>query len=587
MSTGVVIPGLPVLAIAFPLLVAASLGVSRLVRVAVALAPWAALPALALAFGAEASRSELPRVLVDTTLACEDPVTRGFLLLTAMLWLAAGWFSRTSTLQDPNARRFWVFFLASMAGNIGLVIARDVASFYALFALMTFAAYGLVIHQCDAEARRAARVYFVLAFLGELLLLGALFFVTRGDPAVSIDEAASIVAQSPHRDLLVLVLLAGFGVKAGAVPLHVWLPLAHPVAPTPASAVLSGAMIKAGLLGWLRFLPLGIVALPDIGWWCAVLGFAAAIGAALIGATQRRDKTILAYSSISQMGIMTIVLGVFLGAPAAVHGSFGAIVFFALHHAFAKGSLFLGTGVAHHTSRRWAIWVVGLGLLVPALSIAGAPFTAGALGKVALHDAIEHAGPRWHVFATLLSVAAVGSTLIMIRFMVRGRPRPEAEAAVPSPGLWIPWLALVGLDVAVVFFSPVETPSLDTWVEPGKLWSATWPMLVAGALAGAGWWAATRSGRSVQVPAGDILEPIEAVARATSRRLTRLRERSEAIVARVPAIEMRERPKRWSERGLRQVERVQGLLGRYEVVGLLLAAVLLLLVAVFILGATR
>src|SRR5690606_7309656 len=126
----------------------------------------------------------------------------------------------------------------------------------------------------------------------------------------ALPAVAAGLADAPRRDLIVGLVLAGFGIKAGALPLHVWLPLAHPAAPTPASAVLSGAMIKAGLLGWLRFLPLGLVALPGWAALLMVLGVVAVFFGAAAGAVQQDAKAVLAYSSISQMGLMIIGLAI-------------------------------------------------------------------------------------------------------------------------------------------------------------------------------------------------------------------------------------------------------------------------------------
>jgi hydrogenase-4 component B len=117
--------------------------------------------------------------------------------------------------------------------------------------------------------------------------------------------------------LAVGLLAAGFAVKAGIMPLHVWLPLAHPAAPVAASAVLSGALIKAGLIGWLRLLPLGGAAWPGWGTVFVVVGLTTAIAGALIGVAQTRPKVVLAYSSVSQMGIIATLVGVGLLAPAA------------------------------------------------------------------------------------------------------------------------------------------------------------------------------------------------------------------------------------------------------------------------------
>src|SRR5690606_5123444 len=214
---------------------------------------------------------------------------------------------------------------------------------------------------------------------------------------------------------------------------------------TPASAVLSGAMLKAGLLGWLRFLPLGAVALPSHGLACAVAGVSAAFLAAALGLTQKDPKTILAYSSVSQMGFLTATLGVGLAEPSAGPAVTLALAFYAIHHGLAKGALFLGTGVAKATGSGRPRRLVALGLGLLALGIAGAPLSSGALAKIALKGAAAE-GP-WTALPVVLAVAAVGSTLIMAHFLHRTLP-PSAGPLVPNVGLWVPWAALLVLDVA-------------------------------------------------------------------------------------------------------------------------------------------
>ena len=103
-------------------------------------------------------------------------------------------------------------------------------------------------------------------------------------------------------------LILGFGLKMGLVPLHVWMPLAHPVAPIPASAVLSGIIVKAGVIGLIRFLPLEVPS-PDWGMALVGLGLLTAFYGVLVGLTQPHAKTILAYSTVSQMGVVAAVLG--------------------------------------------------------------------------------------------------------------------------------------------------------------------------------------------------------------------------------------------------------------------------------------
>src|SRR5699024_2367349 len=150
--------------------------------------------------------------------------------------------------------------------------------------------------------------------------------------------------------------LVGFGVKAGTVPLHVWLPLAHPAAPPAASAVLSGAMVKAGLVGWLRLLPSGPDqtgltdgAIPQtvaiFGWVLLVSALAGGFASAVLGVLQNDPKVVLAYSTISQMGFTTAVVAVGLIEPEFGDVTAAAAVLYAVHHGLAKGALFLGVPV--------------------------------------------------------------------------------------------------------------------------------------------------------------------------------------------------------------------------------------------------
>jgi L-aminopeptidase/D-esterase-like protein len=131
--------------------------------------------------------------------------------------------------------------------------------------------------------------------------------------SLAISDAVAALPDSPMRDVTILLLLLGFGLKAGLVPLHVWLPLAHPAAPMPASAVLSGAIIKAGIIGLVRFLPFEAGA-PGWGIALGALGLFGAFYAVAFGVLQRNPKTILAYSSVSQMGVVMAALGFGLAA---------------------------------------------------------------------------------------------------------------------------------------------------------------------------------------------------------------------------------------------------------------------------------
>jgi formate hydrogenlyase subunit 3/multisubunit Na+/H+ antiporter MnhD subunit len=374
---------------------------------------------------------------------------------------------------------------------------------------MSFSSYGLIVHDRRPESMRAGRVYVTLVVAGEMLLYSAIVLaVTSAGSAASATRAAP--AAGPPDRLVAALFLAGFGIKAGMVPLHVWLPLAHPVAPTPASAVLSGAMIKAGLLGWLRFLPLGEAAHPGLGGVCVVLGFTSAFYGALVGLTQRDPKTVLAYSSVSQMGLMTLPVGVALVSPAHAGPALSAVVLFALHHALAKGSLFLGVGLAAvPPASRAGRALLGLGLVFPALALAGPTLTSGAVAKAGLKTALAASGMGGDLAISLLSAATVGTTLLMARYLVLVWPRAAegAHRRAAGPGMSLPFAALVAAVAAAVWLVPWGDlrGAVRASAEVAPKWEVLWPVLAGTALAVP----ALRSGlpRAPGIPPGDLVVP--------------------------------------------------------------------------------
>jgi formate hydrogenlyase subunit 3/multisubunit Na+/H+ antiporter MnhD subunit len=163
------------------------------------------------------------------------------------------------------------------------------------------------------------------------------------------------------------------------------MPLAHAAAPVPASAVLSGAVVKVGIIGLIRFLPLSEAA-PDWGFVLTVAGFVTAFYAVAMGLTQRHPKAVLAYSSVSQMGVVAAVLGMGLAAGDAKAGM--AAAFYASHHVLVKGALFLAVGViaASGPARRAVVLVPAMLLC---LGLGGLPLTGGAIAKYAVKDQLD------------------------------------------------------------------------------------------------------------------------------------------------------------------------------------------------------
>jgi formate hydrogenlyase subunit 3/multisubunit Na+/H+ antiporter MnhD subunit len=566
------------LAAGLPLLLAALVTVRTTRNAALNLAPFAAVPALALALGMQTGFTVEMNWLLLGMRAGMDETSRVFMLFTALLWSVAGIYAHSYMREDPARHRFFAFFLMAMAGNIGLIGAQDIASFYLFFALMSFSAYPLVVHNGSDESRRAGKVYLVLVVIGEALLVPALLLSQRATGSLDVRALASGIGASPNRDLIIGLALAGFGIKAGALPLHVWLPLAHPVAPTPASAVLSGAMIKAGLLGWLRFLPLGVASLPEWGGLCITAGIAAAFYGVVIGLAQDDPKTMLAYSSISQMGLITAGVGIGLAEPEMWPLCRTAVLLYALHHALAKGALFLGVGLAvgaeHGSRQRQAI--LG-GMLLPALALAGAPLTSGSLAKLWLKKAAAVAPAFWTGWLEwLLPLAAVGTTFLMARFWLSLRRGAPAHGPYPAGGMWMAWILLA---VCVAFVTLLSTPTGGAAAAMETLSvSAFWPVAAGVLIASIVWFLSRRWNLHwPQIPRGDLLFFVLWCAGKTRRRFNRvIPARLEKTPAALPGLQINRRLRT-------ALVRLEEYAGRWEVAGMLL---LFLLISFFLLLAS-
>ncbi len=469
----------------------------------------APVPALVAAFLAMGNASvDGETLLLGMALRLDFPgaVLLGF---CALLWITCGAFASTYIRGSADRERFSVFWLLTLSGNLGVFIAADIISFYLAFGLVSLPAYGLVVHDGTDRSRRAGLFYLVLAVLGETCLLLGLMLMASGADSLLISDAVGAIPSLPYRDLTLGLLVAGFGLKAGLFPLHVWLPMAHPAAPTPASAVLSGAIIKAGIIGLIKFLPLG-TGLPE---WSLVLttaGLFTAYFGVLMGVTQSHPKAVLAYSSLSQMGLVITLLasglvaaGVSAGDVGADHGADGiaqVAAFYAVHHGLAKGALFLAVGVVGATGAARIGPVLAVTAVI-ALGVAGLPLTGGALAKLELKGPLGGG-----LVETLVAWSAVGTALLMLHFLRRLRMAASADAAArPSPGLSLPWGATV-LAAALVpwgLYAAAGSHDLAYAVKPGNLWALTWPILLAGIL---GW--SLRRIRLPSVPEGDIVEPI-------------------------------------------------------------------------------
>lgn len=561
-----------------PLLIALGLMWSPLRKKAYGLVPLAAMPALVTAlFGPSQVAVAVPWFFMGGMMGL-DPIGRTFLFFTALLWLAAALFSRGSLANDHKRYRCSGYFLVTMSGNFGLILAQEFLGFYLFFSLMSFAAYGLVVHRETREAFRAGRIYLVLTVLGEVMLFVALLLIVRHSGSSAFVDLRS----GGSGTLLFTLLFVGFGIKAGALPLHVWLPLAHPVAPAPASAVLSGAMIKAGLLGWIRFLPHDAIPASAWGAFFIVGGLSAVVYGVVVGLTQKNAKTVLAYSSISQMGFMAIMIGCGLRSPENWAPAAAGAALYALHHGLAKGCLFLGAGLATAEKGKegMAPWWLIAGLWMASLALAGLPFTSGAIAKSVLKEVVAGVpGPLHDVISLFLPIGAACTMALLVHFL-------DLVGAAKGDGLHgkgmmrFAWALLLVAVVVGMWLWPGSSDHAVHSLAAESVWSGLWPVML-GVCCGMIW---VRLGRESRVrrllfvPPGDILEFCVWLGGESEgmRQLTRIVGKRHAV-----------RPAPWQRRVWialhlpARVGRTEKVLQRWAVVGSLYLLVFLVLVCFF------
>jgi formate hydrogenlyase subunit 3/multisubunit Na+/H+ antiporter MnhD subunit len=347
-----------------------------------------------------------------------DRLGAAFTLLAALIWFLATLFSVFYMRHEGEQNRYYLFFLLSLGGCLGVFMTGDLLSLFVFFEIMSFTSCVLVVHARTAEADEAGRNYLYLGVLGGLLLLAAILLLYCYTGSVTLAPRLEELERLGNlRFLIAACLIAGFGIKAGMVPLHIWLPKAHPVAPSPASALLSGIMIKTGAYGIIRVINLLFTPAhhPEAGHWetAALLGLvmiwigtATMFTAAFIALFQNNAKRILAYSSISQMGY--ILMGAGAAAYLGYHGAAGlaGAVYHIVNHAFFKASLFMLVGAVYIRTHELDVRKLGglwrslpattLAFLVAAAGITGVPGLNGYTGKTLLHHAIVEALAHGH-----------------------------------------------------------------------------------------------------------------------------------------------------------------------------------------------
>lgn len=362
-------------------------------------------------------------IMADTTLVADFPELLpplgvsfrmdhlGFLVaaVVSFVWLMVTIYSTTYMAKGHAKNRYYPFSVLTLAGAMGVILSGDLFTFFLFFEVMSLSAYVLVIHEETAEAMRAGYRYLILTTIGGLALLFSIIAVFQQAGVVTFTPGGLSLEANGLAFLAFMGFLVGFGIKAGMVPLHVWLPEAHPVAPTPASALLSGLMLKTGAFGLIRvmFQVFGLEMLEATKWNDVLLLLAAItifLGSA-VAITQDEIKRRLAYSSIGQMGY--ILLGIGLLQERALIGA----IFHIFAHAFMKSSLFLAAGaIIYSTGKRKVSEWVGMGRSMP---ITMSVFTVAALSMVGVPPLVGFVS-KWELALGSLDAGSVAFVVLLL-----------------------------------------------------------------------------------------------------------------------------------------------------------------------------
>jgi len=330
-----------------------------------------------------------------------------FAFLITLVWFLATLFSFTYMDLEHNRRRYYSVLIFTLGATLGVVLAGDFFTLFLFFELMTLSSFILVIHEQNLESMKAGILYLYLGIAGGLALLFAIMLLYSAIGSVAIVPVLDQLTS--NRTLIYILFLIGFGIKAGLVPLHIWLPLAHPVAPSPASALLSGIMIKSGAYGILRvslilFSSPSESSAPDLNYLFTMgsalmwIGIITMLAGAVMALLQGNMKRILAYSSVSQIGYIATGIGaaMLMGIGGAM--GFAGAVYHIINHAFFKAGLFMMVGTIYiythelELSRLGGMLkkmpLVAVTFLVAAFGIAGVPGFNGYPSKTLVHDAL-------------------------------------------------------------------------------------------------------------------------------------------------------------------------------------------------------
>ncbi len=362
-----------------------------------------------------------------------DGVSRVFTLIMTVMWTVSGFFSFAYMDHEHDERRYYAFYLLTLSALTALCYAATLVTMYLFFEMTTLFSLALVLHERTKEAVAAGIKYLIYSVAGATMGLLGIFYLVPNMGSAYFVPGGSLLTDSltVSRETLlgvVFVTIVGFGTKAGMFPMHGWLPTAHPVAPAPASAVLSGVITKAGVLCIFRFLFYTVG--PDFirGTWVqtTLLSFATltVFMGSMLALKEKLLKKRLAYSSVSQVSY--VLCGLFLLDTVSMTGALLHVIF----HSIIKNGLFLCAGaIIYRTGTTLVNDLKCMGRRMPivmwcftlcSLGLIGIPPTGGFISKWYIAEgAIQHPSLMpVQVFTWLVPVVLLVSALLTAGYLL-------------------------------------------------------------------------------------------------------------------------------------------------------------------------
>lgn len=441
------------------------------------------------------------------------------MIFAGVIYMVASIYSLEDIKQKDRERSFYFFFVITYVATIGTLMAGDLLSFFLFFEVMTFSSYGLMVHYRGEEVLNAGNVYIYMGIIGGLSILSGIVLLSAYTQSYEWVNLADKFSQlGVVKYIIGGLFIFGFGVKAGMVPFHFWLPKIYKEAPITVNALSSGILTKVGAYGILRVATIIFsvssveastanvilwTTSKNIGVVIIWLGIITMVVGVFLALLEENIKKMLAYHSISQMGYVLMGIGVaaYLGYKGAM--GFSGSIYHMINHGIFKALLFMVAGVVYMSTKELNMYRLGglwkkmpfaaMVALIAALGITGMPGFNGFASKSILHHAIieayEYGHPSFKYAELIFKLVSAGTVCSFLKFFVfifLGKCPEEYENIKPK---YTRMATAMGILATLVIFIGLR-PSwlMDRLLVPAVLSFSYDPDFVAKYIVGMNFW---------------------------------------------------------------------------------------------------